>query len=264
MQNLKVTLVQCELAWEAPADNRRQFSEIIAGCPADSDLVVLPEMFTTGFSMNALANAEPPGGETEQWLLEMSRERDCAITGSIAVQVGDAVYNRMLFTTPDACHFYDKRHLFRMAGEHKRYAAGDERVVVNWRGWRILLQVCYDLRFPVFSRNTGDYDLAVYVANWPASRRLHWRSLLQARAIENQACVAGVNRVGSDAKGWEYSGDSLLVDAQGILLADPQNENGTVSAVLDGAALLQYRESFPCQLDADGFELAGVTGRTSG
>ncbi|GAB3289087.1 amidohydrolase [Parahaliea aestuarii] len=260
MQDLKVSLVQCELAWEAPADNRRQFDEIIAAT-ADTDLIVLPEMFTTGFSMNALANAEAPGGATEQWLQDRAREHNCALTGSIAVQAGDAVYNRMLFATPEGCDFYDKRHLFRMAGEHKRYAPGSERVIVSWRGWRILLQVCYDLRFPVFSRNTGDYDLAVYVANWPATRRLHWRSLLQARAIENQACVVGVNRIGSDARGLDYSGDSLAIDAQGAILADPENENGTTNAVLDGAALVKYREAFPCQLDADGFQLAGITTR---
>ncbi|WP_116364869.1 amidohydrolase [Parahaliea mediterranea] len=259
MQDLKVGLIQCELAWEAPEDNRRQFDEVIAGIANNTDLIVLPEMFTTGFSMNALANAEAPGGDTEQWLLQTARVRNCAITGSIAVQVGEAVYNRMLFATPDGCQHYDKRHLFRMAGEHKRYAPGSERVVVNWRGWRILLQVCYDLRFPVFSRNTGDYDLAVYVANWPAARRLHWRSLLQARAIENQACVVGVNRIGSDAKGLDYSGDSLAIDAQGNMLVDPENKNGTANAVLDGAALLRYREGFPCQLDADGFQLTGIT-----
>ncbi|MFV0276074.1 MAG: amidohydrolase [Parahaliea sp.] len=259
MQNLNCALVQCELAWEAPADNRRQFDDLIAGIDNDCDLIVLPEMFTTGFSMNALANAEAPGGDTEQWLLEVARRHDCAVTGSIAVRVDDAVYNRMLFATPGGCRHYDKRHLFRMAGEHKRYAPGSERVVVGWRGWRILLQVCYDLRFPVFSRNVDDYDLAIYVANWPEPRRLHWRSLLQARAIENLACVIGVNRVGSDASGLSYSGDSLVVDANGRLLADPLNENGTVSAVLDGAVLLKYRESFPCQLDADGFQLAEVT-----
>ncbi|MBN7798498.1 amidohydrolase [Parahaliea mediterranea] len=259
MQNLTTALVQCELAWEAPEDNRRQFSEIIAGIGGEPDLVVLPEMFTTGFSMNALANAEEPGGATEQWLREIARQRDCAVTGSIAVREGDAVYNRMLFATPGDCWHYDKRHLFRMAGEHKRYASGTERTIVHWRGWRILLQVCYDLRFPVFSRNRDDYDLAVYVANWPAARRQHWRSLLRARAIENMACVVGVNRVGSDAKGLDYSGDSMALAADGGVLADPGNENDTVSVELNGAALAEYRDRFPCQLDADAFQLEGVT-----
>lgn len=255
LPNLSCALVQCELAWEAPADNRRQFAEVVAGIDSDPDLIVLPEMFTTGFSMQALANAEPPGGETEQWLVALARERDCALTGSIAVRVGEAVYNRLLFATPAGCQYYDKRHLFRMAGEHKRYAAGGERVTVEWRGWRILPQVCYDLRFPVFSRNRGDYDLALYVANWPAPRRGHWRSLLQARAIENQACVIGVNRIGSDAKGLDYSGDSLAIAADGTLLVDMQDGDGTATVVLDGAALAEYRERFPCHLDADPFRL---------
>lgn len=255
MRNLDAALVQCELAWEQPGDNRSQMGELIAALAPAVDLVVLPEMFTTGFSMNALANAEEPGGATEEWLRALAAERDCAITGSIAVRVGDAVYNRMLFATPDGVRHYDKRHLFRMGGEHKRYRAGDERVVVDWRGWRILLQVCYDLRFPVFSRNRQDYDLALYVANWPAARRLHWRQLLVARAIENLACVIGVNRIGADANGLDYSGDSMAVAADGEVLADTLNANGTARVVLDGAALVDYRERFPCQLDADDFRL---------
>ena len=255
MQDLSITLMQRELAWEQPADNRRQIEEAIAGLDRAGDLVLLPEMFTTGFSMNALANAEPPGGDTEQWLGQLARRHDCALSGSIAVRDGEGVYNRMLFATPQGVQYYDKRHLFRMAGEHKRYRAGRERVIVSWRGWRILLQVCYDLRFPVFSRNRNDYDLALYVANWPAPRRQHWRQLLVARAIENLACVVGVNRIGSDANGLEYSGDSLAVAADGTLLTDMGNENGAARVVLDGAALQAYRESFPCQLDADSFQL---------
>ena len=255
MQDLAVTLVQCELAWEQPADNRRQIGAMIKELEGATDLLVLPEMFTTGFSMNALANAEEPGGPTEQWMRAIAERLQCAVTGSIAVHADGGVYNRMLFVTPDTVHHYDKRHLFRMAGEHKRYLAGRERVIVDWRDWRINLQVCYDLRFPVFSRNRGDYDLLLYVANWPASRRMHWRQLLIARAIENQACVIGVNRVGEDAKGLSYSGDSLAIAADGALLADLQNENGATRLSLDGAALLHYRESFPCHLDADGFQV---------
>lgn len=255
MRDLTVSLVQCELAWEAPADNRRHLETLLAEAGGGSDLVVLPEMFTTGFSMNALGNAEEPGGATEQWLLEQARQGDCAITGSIAVRDGDAVYNRMLFATPEGLDHYDKRHLFRMAGEHKRYGAGQERVIVSWRGWRINLQVCYDLRFPVFSRNREDYDLMLFVANWPAVRRLHWRALLPARAIENLACVVGVNRIGQDAKGLDYAGDSLALNAEGQVLADLENKNGTFSVVLSGADLVAYRERFPCHLDADDFQL---------
>jgi len=255
MRDLKVTLIQCELAWENPADNRRQIGTIIEQLDGRTDLVVLPEMFTTGFSMNALANAEEPGGPTQQWLSDLATRLDCAVTGSIAVREGDGVYNRMLFATPDGVQYYDKRHLFRMAGEDQRYLCGKDRVIVKWRGWRINLQVCYDLRFPVFSRNRDDYDLLLYVANWPARRRLHWRQLLVARAIENLACVVGVNRIGEDAKGLAYSGDSLAIAADGQLLLDAQNENGATQVTLDGAALKQYREEFPCQLDSDSFQL---------
>jgi predicted amidohydrolase len=255
MRDLSVTLIQCELAWEQPSDNRQQIGDTIAGLTEATDLVVLPEMFTTGFSMNALANAEPPGGPTEQWLGALAQRHDCALSGSIAVHTDDGVYNRMLFVTPQGVQHYDKRHLFRMAGEHNRYLQGTKRVIADWRGWRILLQVCYDLRFPVFSRNREDYDLALYVANWPATRRNHWRALLAARAIENLACVVGVNRIGSDARGLDYSGDSLAIAADGAVLADMANENGATRVTLSGAALQSYREGFPCQLDADRFQL---------
>lgn len=257
MQHLNATLVQCELAWEDPQDNRRQFGELLNALETPTDLVVLPEMFTTGFSMNALANAEEPGGPTEQWLQTIAREMDCAVTGSIAVKTpgGAGAYNRMLFATPEKITHYDKRHLFRMAGEHRRYLPGKDRVIVNWRGWRINLQVCYDLRFPVFSRNRGDYDLLLYVANWPARRRMHWRQLLIARAIENQACVIGVNRIGADANGLDYSGDSLAIAGDGELLIDMNNDSGTTQVTLDGAALTGYREKFPCHLDADEFRV---------
>jgi len=255
MRNLAVTLIQCELAWEQPADNRRQIGEIIDKHDGRTDLIVLPEMFTTGFSMNALGNAEEPGGATEQWLLQVARQRDCAVTGSIAVRAGDGVFNRMLFVTPTGVEHYDKRHLFRMAGEDKRYQSGRERVIVQWRDWRINLQVCYDLRFPVFSRNRDDYDLILYVANWPQQRRYHWRQLLIARAIENLSCVVGVNRVGADARGLSYSGDSLAIAADGNILLDALDENGAFQVTLDSGALRTYREGFPCHLDADRFQL---------
>ena len=255
MQNLNTTLIQCELAWEQPQNNRLQIAAMLENLQESTDLVVLPEMFTTGFSMNALANAEEAGGPTESWMREMAAAHDCAVTGSIAVRTDAGVYNRMLFATPQAIEYYDKRHLFRMAGEHRRYQPGEERVIVHWRGWRILLQVCYDLRFPVFSRCRGDYDLALYIANWPAKRRLHWRQLLQARAIENQVCIIGVNRIGSDANGLDYSGDSLAIAADGELLVDMEDFPGIASTQLDGQALQQYREAFPCHLDADDFAI---------
>ncbi|KAA1192849.1 amidohydrolase [Pseudohalioglobus sediminis] len=255
MQDMKVSLVQRELAWESPAENRDHIADALDAMTERPDLVVLPEMFTTGFSMNAVANAEAPGGPSEQWLQRQARRLDCAITGSIAVRDGEQVFNRMLFATPEACHHYDKRHLFRMAGEHKRYQGGKARVVVNWRGWRILLQVCYDLRFPVFSRNRNDYDLALYVANWPAARRAHWRQLLIARAIENLAYVIGVNRIGDDANGLHYSGDSLAIGPEGDIMADLLDQPATTSVTLSAAQLEAYRQRFPAHRDADVFQL---------
>ncbi|GHD32719.1 amidohydrolase [Parahalioglobus pacificus] len=259
MRNLTVAFAQTELQWEQPADNRQQFEQLLIPVASDCDLLVLPEMFTTGFSMNALANAETPGGPTERWMQKLAADNDCAVAGSIAVTVGSddepAVYNRLLFVTPEETAVYDKRHLFRMAGEHKRYAPGIERKVVHWRDWRIKLEVCYDLRFPVFSRNRDDYDLLVNVANWPAPRATHWRCLLQARAIENQACVVGVNRIGEDANGLSYQGDSLVFNGRGQALVDAQDKAGVFSTTLDAQALLAYRENFPCHQDADAFSL---------
>jgi omega-amidase len=255
MSNLNISLVQCELKWESPEDNRQQISKLLEQNASDTDLVVLPEMFTTGFSMNALANAETPDGVTTDWMRELAKTYDCAITGSIATHVADGVYNRMLFVTPEGCSHYDKRHLFRMAGEHKRYLSGSRRVIVPWRDWRLNLQVCYDLRFPVFSRNRGDYDALVYVANWPERRRQHWRQLLIARAIENQACVIGVNRVGSDANGLNYSGDSMVINQNGEIALDMGHQRGCLRVTLDKEKLLHYRDSFPCHMDADDFTL---------
>ena len=255
MQDLAVTLVQCKLAWERPQDNRAQMGALIDSMREPTDLIVLPEMFTTGFSMNALANAEDAGGVTEQWMSEQAKKHNCAVTGSIAVRQGESVFNRMLFASPQGVEFYDKRHLFRMAGEHKRYASGDERVTVNWRDWRINLQVCYDLRFPVFARNQGDFDLQLYVANWPARRSYHWRQLLIARAIENQACVIGVNRIGSDANGLDYQGDSLAISATGEILEDLLDRSEVTQLNLSASELVKYREAFPCHLDADTFTL---------
>jgi predicted amidohydrolase len=256
MSDLHIAMVQSELAWEEPSANREHFERALEDLPREVDLVLLPEMFSTGFSMNAEVLAEPVGGETEAWLQALAAEQDAAITGSLPVRDGNAIYNRLLFATPDGhCRHYDKHHLFTMSTENDHYSAGNARLVVEWRGWRICPMVCYDLRFPVFSRNREDYDLAVYVANWPAVRREHWRQLLVARAIENLACVVGVNRVGSDARGLDYSGDSLAIAADGNLIRDMENENGAARVILSGAALRSYREGFPCQLDADSFQL---------
>jgi predicted amidohydrolase len=212
--------------------------------------------------MNALANAEEPGGPTEQWLLQLAHEHDCALTGSIAVRTGDNVYNRMLFASPAGVQHYDKRHLFRMAGEHERYADGKQRLIVELNGWRICPQVCYDLRFPVWLRNRHDpgigrfdYDLILFVANWPAPRRTAWSTLLQARAIENLSYCIGVNRVGEDGNGIAYAGDSAAIDFLGKPLALLGAQEQIVTVSLDPAALSAFRQRFPAWMDADAFSL---------
>lgn len=266
MQDLKVALIQRELAWENPVANRDQFAADIAALDTDTDLVVLPEMFTTGFSMAAEEVAEDRAETTLPWLVALAKEQAVAVTGSLAVREKGRVYNRLLFVTPDGKYqFYDKRHLFRMSGEDLHYTAGSKRLIVEWRGWRICPMVCYDLRFPVWARNhgrvlagedaRGEYDLLLFVANWPAKRRLHWRQLLIARAIENQSYCIGLNRVGSDDNGLDYSGDSLALAADGKILLDCQDNSGVFRVKLDYQAMARYRRKFPCHKDADHFQL---------
>lgn len=254
---LRVAMLQTELVWQDTAANLQALSRQLATAPV-ADLLVLPEMFASGFSMDSAGIAEREPGPALSWLKQQAAHYQSAIAGSLAVRTADGHYvNRLYFVTPDgAVQYYDKRHLFRMAGEHQAYAAGQQRVIVNWQGWRILLQVCYDLRFPVFSRNLGDYDAIIYVANWPAPRSRAWWLLLQARAIENQAYVFGCNRVGQDANGLNYRGDSLIVDYLGQPLAElAPEQSGILYAEADLAALQQFRQQFPAALDADAFEL---------
>ena len=257
MQDLKITLIQPDLQWQNPAENRAMYEQLMDRYAIDTELVVLPEMFSTGFTMDSRTAAEPMGGETCQWLQQQAKNRGVAITGSLAIALEEGYVNRMIYTWPDGRQqYYDKRHLFRMAGEHERYQPGHERVIVEYNGWRILLQICYDLRFPVFSRNRNDYDLALYVANWPAPRRQPWRKLLQARAIENLCYVAGVNRVGTDANGHDYSGDSMLVDFKGDLLLDHEAGQAFCETyTLSAAALTDFKEKFPAWMDADQFNI---------
>jgi len=253
---INVALVQTELVWQNPVANRQQLAEQISRIQG-ADIILLPEMFTTGFSMQSQHIAEPEG-DTLGWLQQQAQQIGAALVGSVATRTDNGCVNRCYFVTPEGqVTAYDKKHLFRMAGEHQAYIAGDQRVVVSWRGWRFLLQVCYDLRFPVFSRNCHDYDIALYVANWPAARRHAWRTLLQARAIENQAFVLGCNRVGTDGNNVEYSGDSLIVDYLGQAVADHAPAQASVlRATLDYAQLKQYRQLFPAHLDADAFVLS--------
>jgi len=227
---------------------------------ADADLLVLPEMFNSGFSMNASAIAQPMDGSSVAWLIAQSQQRQAAICGSLAIQTDKGIVNRLLFVTPDGqVQHYDKRHLFRMGNEHQHYQAGDERVIVEYLGWRFCLQVCYDLRFPVFARNRQDYDALIYVANWPETRRQVWRTLLQARALENQVAVLGCNRVGDDANGLSYSGDSLILNHLGQMLADGDGgADQVLSARLDLETQRAFLAKFPAYLDADDFSLTGV------
>jgi omega-amidase len=262
MQDLRITLVQGATRWHDPAGNREYYGSLIAPQAGKTDLVLLPETFTSGFSNEAIHNAEPMDGPTVAWLRERARELDAAITGSVQLRVGEGVFNRLLFVTPDGeVRHYDKRHLFRYADEHKRYAAGRERMVVEWKGWRICPLVCYDLRFPVFSRNRHDaqrgfdYDLVLFVANWPAARSHAWRTLLRARAIENLSYCAGLNRVGIDGNQLPYSGESVVLDYLGQPMAELDAQEQTVTVALDHAALAAFREKFPAWMDADAFDL---------
>lgn len=257
MRDLRTTIVQTSLHWEDAPANRAHFARLLAPLQGTTDLVVLPEMFSTGFTMRSRELAEPMDGPTVTWMREQARAIDAAIYGSVIVRDGGGTYNRGLFVRPDGTvQHYDKRHLFRMAGEHHHFTSGSDRVVVTFRDWRILLQVCYDLRFPVFSRNRNDFDLALYVANWPEPRRHAWSTLLKARAIENLACVVGVNRVGRDGNDLPYSGDSVVLGPRGEeLAAAPPGEEVVVHATLNGAELTAFREKFPAHLDADAFLL---------
>lgn len=254
--NLRVTMIQADLAWQAPITNRRNLAAHFRGLAGHTDLIVLPEMFTTGFTMDAAGLAETMDGETVHWLREESAAWGCAITGSIIVRDGSRHYNRLLFAKPDGTlEHYDKRHLFRMANEQKHFAAGTHRKLIEFKGWRLCPQVCYDLRFPVWSRNRGDYDALLYVANWPARRRVAWSALLKARAIENVCYAVGVNRVGKDGNGATYAGDSAVYDFMGRSLGGDHGGDFVETVVLDREALEMYRKEFPAHLDADDFEL---------
>lgn len=264
MQDLRVTLVQGATRWHDPTGNRDYYGELIGSLRGYSDLIVLPETFTSGFSNEAIHNAEGMDGATVAWMRQQARALDAAITGSVQLRTDEGVFNRLLFATPDGkLMHYDKRHLFRYAGEHERYAGGRERLGIQWRGWRICPQVCYDLRFPVFSRNRYnverkdalDYDLLLYVANWPAARGYAWRTLLRARAIENLCYVAAVNRIGADGNGLDYDGDSAVIDFLGHPLSESGDQEVVTTTSLLASELAAHRARFPAQLDADRFTL---------
>jgi predicted amidohydrolase len=254
MQNLTVALVQQEIFPNNPQHNFDTFTKALSHL-ANVDLIILPEVFTTGFCSNARHYAERVDGTAYQWMAAQAKKLNAVITGSLVVKVDDAHFNRLVWMRPDGVYtHYDKRHLFRMAGEHERYVSGNERVLVELKGWRILPLICYDLRFPVWSRNRNDYDLALYVANWPSARALHWNRLLQARAIENLSYVAGVNRVGMDEKHQHYSGDSSVFSSTGEVVFTSQ-EPGVFVVELYAEKLQEHRNNFPAYIDADEFDI---------
>jgi predicted amidohydrolase len=258
-ESLRVILLQGDTRWHDRIANHSHYGELLASVEP-SDLVLLPETWATGFTNAVEEQAEDMAGESVAWMRARARETGAVVAGSLLIREGGHVFNRLVWMRPDGtCDTYDKRHLFRMAREHERFTAGERRLVAEVKGWRVCPLVCYDLRFPVWSRNraTGgglDYDLLLYVANWPTARRGPWRTLLRARAIENHAYCLGLNRVGTDGNGHPYSGDSAAVDFQGETLLElgPQAQAATVT--LDAEGLRRHRERFPAWMDGDPFE----------
>ncbi|MDR0385465.1 MAG: amidohydrolase [Prevotellaceae bacterium] len=250
---MEVLLLQTDIIWQSPEENRKRTGDLIDLSP-HADIIILPEMFTTGFCMSPAGIAEQADTVTLDWLRSMAKAKNSAIAGSVATEENGRYYNRLYFVKPDGSYSaYNKRHLFSFAGETKEYTAGDERVIAEYGGFRILLQVCYDLRFPVFSRNRGDYDMIIYVANWPLSRIGAWNVLLPARAVENQCYVAGVNRTGSDPAAG-YAGGSVLIDYLGRTIASAATDREeTVSGTITIQPLNDFRRKFPALADADDF-----------
>ena len=260
MNELRITTVQTHLSWENKAANLLHFDNLLDERISNTDVIILPEMFTTGFSMNPEKFAEDStSGVAVDWMLKQAKRFDAVVTGSIIVEEAGNYYNRLLWVQPDGkMVHYDKRHRFSFAGEHKKYTAGQKRVLIEYKGWRILPLVCYDLRFPAWSRNTDDYDFCFYVANWPQKRAFAWKQLLVARAIENLSYVAGVNRCGADGNGIEHSGDSLVLHPSGKPLAAlTPHETDVSTVVLKKDELREFRERFGFLNDRDDFEFKG-------
>ncbi len=252
---MKLTLLQTDTVWNAPATNIATAERLIAENPG-ADLYVLPEMWATGFVTTPTPHTAGESAHALDWMRQAARRHRCALAGSLSVEAGGRYYNRLCFVTPDALYHYDKHHLFTFGGEHLRYTVGTRRTVVRWAGLRILLQVCYDLRFPVFARNRGDYDLIIYVANWAESRQAAWDTLVRARALENQCFVAAVNRTGSDPS-TTYAGGTVFVDAYGHVLASAGKDDRDVALTVepDLERLARFRTKFPVLSDADSFTL---------
>lgn len=263
MKPLRITVCQQTLEWEQRQKNLDNWENILPSLSGKTDLVILPELFTTGFTMNVAEMAEKMHGHTVKWMREMAMELRATIVGSFICEEpaieSSNYFNRLVWMNADGSHsHYDKRHLFSFAGEHFHFSAGDERLMVELKGWKICPLICYDLRFPVWSRNLADapYDLLIYVANWPEARSSAWKTLLSARAHENQCYVAGVNRIGVDGMGIPYSGDTAVIGSRGEVLASiAPHQAGIETVTLDGNDLLDYREKFRVLADADRFTL---------
>ncbi|WJJ97358.1 amidohydrolase [Algibacter luteus] len=258
MQNeLTVGLIQSDLVWENPKQNRLNFAKKIDAISEEVDLFVLPEMFTTGFTMNAEKVAETMHGETVSWMKNTASKKKAAIVGSIVITENNKFYNRLLFVEPSGNIFiYNKRHTFTLVGEDKTYTAGQDKVILDYKGWKIQPLICYDLRFPVWSRNTEDYDLLLYVANWPKPRVSAWDALLKARAIENMSYCIGVNRVGVDGVNSEYSGHSTVYDVLGNCITDFQSGKEQIQIVtLEKRHIQAYRNKLNFLNDRDSFKI---------
>ena len=257
MENLKIALIQSDLVWENPKQNRENFSDKINAINQEVNLVILPEMFTTGFTMNAVDIAETMQGETVKWMQELATKKQVAITGSVIISEDNKYYNRLLFVHPSGkIETYNKRHTFTLAGEDKVYSAGTDKFIINYKGWKICPLVCYDLRFPVWARNTEDYDVLLYVANWPKPRINAWNALLKARAIENMCYCIGVNRVGLDTNNYEYSGNSAVYNVLGEEISNiSPNIEQTEILVLDKNHIKTNREKLQFLNDRDDFNL---------
>lgn len=253
---MKIALIQSDIIWENPQVNRTHFEQQINAISEEVDLIVLPEMFSTGFTMNPTEVAETIQGETVVWMQSIAKLKNCAITGSLVIKEQANFYNRMVFVFPSGeLQTYNKRHLFSLAKEEAVFTPGKEKVIVDYKGWKICLQICYDLRFPVFARNVENYDVLLYVASWPKARINAWDILLKARAIENMCYVVGVNRIGSDANDYEYIGHSQGLDFLGNYLAQPFEEENVKIITLDKNQMLETRSKLNFLEDRDRFEV---------
>jgi predicted amidohydrolase len=251
---LNITLVQTEIIWEDIAANLTMLDAKLAAV-SETDLIVLPEMFSTGFSMNT-SLAETMNGSAIQWMKKIAQEKSCVVTGSLMIEEENKFYNRLIWMRPDgSLENYDKRHLFSLSEEPKHYTAGNKLLVTELKGWKFLPLICFDLRFPVWSRNVHNYDAIIYVANWPQKRSLAWKTLLQARAIENQCYVIGLNRVGNDGNGIYHSGDSAIINAEGSYLYHKSDWEDISTITLDKSAMTTTRRKFPFLDEKDFFEI---------